>query len=494
MTKRNTSEDTSIPVSYWVLLVTMSLWLSCSSFSQTVQLVNAFPNLSVAKPLFLTHANDGTNRIAVVQQNGIIRLFRNDSTVTSATAFLNITNKLSSSDGEQGLLGLAFHPNYGANGYFYVNYTAPNPLRTVVARYSVSQNNPNRADSLSEFKILEINQPFTNHNGGMILFGTDGYLYVGMGDGGSGGDPQNNGQNLSVLLGKILRINVDAVTATTNYDIAPDNPFKGNTQGIGEEIWAWGFRNPWRFSQDPVTGQIWVGDVGQNAWEEIDLLTKGGNFGWRIMEGVHCYNPPSGCNTAGLIQPVKEYPNAGPDCSVTGGYVYRGSRRPELVGAYIYADYCSGKVWKFRYQNGQVSSDSLLIDAPFSISSFGVDQNNELYICNYSGGTIHRFSRGPLSESSDRSLNLPNTFTLKQNYPNPFNPVTRIEYSIPSRQHVRLGVHDVLGRNLVTLVDSVQEPGFKSVDFDAVNLSTGTYFYRLVAGTFVATGKMMLLR
>ena len=164
------------------------------------------------------------------------------------------------------------------------------------------------------------------------------------------------------------------------------------------------------------------------------------------------------------------------------------------MGAYIYADYCSGKVWKFRYQNGQVSSDSLLIDAPFSISSFGVDQNNELYICNYSGGTIHRFSRGPLSESSDRSLNLPNTFTLKQNYPNPFNPVTRIEYSIPSRQHVRLGVHDVLGRNLVTLVDSVQEPGFKSVDFDAVNLSTGTYFYRLVAGTFVATGKMMLLR
>ena len=193
------------------LRITLFLLLNLSlSYSQTVQLVNAFPNLTFTKPLFLTHSNDGTNRIFVVQQNGLIRVFANDSAVNSYSTFLDISDKISSSSGEEGLLGLAFHPHYPSNGYFYVNYTAPNPRRTVVARYSVIPGNPNRADSLSELKLLEINQPFSNHNGGMLMFGSDGYLYIGMGDGGSGGDPYNNGQNLDVLLGKIPRINVDS--------------------------------------------------------------------------------------------------------------------------------------------------------------------------------------------------------------------------------------------------------------------------------------------
>ncbi len=476
------------------LALLVSLSFSLASYAQGVRLVNAFPNLTFTQPLFLTHSNDGPNRIFVVQQNGIIRVFPNDSTVTSSTVFLNIANKVSSCGGEEGLLGLAFHPQYASNRYFYVNYTAPNPRRTVVGRYSVGPGNPNRADSLSEFKIIEINQPFSNHNGGMLLFGLDGYHNIGMGDGGSAGDPQNNAQNLSSLLGKMLRINVDTTTASTSYGIPPDNPFKGNAQGYREEIWAWGLRNPWRFSQDPITGQMWAGDVGQNAWEEIDLISGRKNYGWRTMEGAHCYNPPAGCNQDGLTLPVKEYANAGQDCSVTGGYVYRGTSRPELVGAYIYADYCSGKIWMFRYQDGTVTSDTLLIDAPFTISSFGEDQNNELYICNYSGGNIQRFASNPQTNVKDGDSQNPETFRLEQNYPNPFNSTTRIFFSLPRAQHVRLEVLDYLGREVVTLIHGMEERGPKLVDFDGANLSSGVYFYRLVAGPVVETRRMVLIR
>jgi glucose/arabinose dehydrogenase len=376
-----------------LLKIILSLSVSAIAYSQPVQLVNAFPNLRFTKPLFITHSNDETDRIFVVQQDGLIRVFANDSAISSYSTFLDVSDKISSSSGEQGLLGLAFHPDFRENGYFFVDYTAPNPRRTVVARYSVMTGNSNKADSLSELKLLEIDQPFSNHNGGMLMFGKDGYLYIGMGDGGSGGDPYGNAQNLGVLLGKILRINVDSAAATTNYAIPPDNPFKGNTQGYREEIYAWGMRNPWRFSQDPVTGQTWVGDVGQDDWEEVDVLQKGLNYGWRTMEGTHCYNPRTGCDETGLTLPIKDYPHASGDCSITGGYVYRGKNRPDLVGAYIYGDYCTGRIWMLRYQDGQVTTDSLLIQAPFEISSFGVDQENELYVCNYSGGTIHRFAR-----------------------------------------------------------------------------------------------------
>jgi glucose/arabinose dehydrogenase len=334
------------------LHIVLLILLTCCTGNlraQPAQLVNAFPALTFSQPVFLTHSGDSTDRIWVVQQDGIIAVFPNDSTAASTSTFLDISEKLSSPAGEEGLLGLAFHPRYAANGYFYVNYTAPNPLRTVIARYSVLPNDPNKADSLSEVVILEIAQPYGNHNGGMIMFGADGCLYIATGDGGSGGDPHDNGQNKAALLGKILRINVDTTTATTLYGIPPDNPFAGNTEGFKEEIWAWGFRNPWRFSEDRITGRIWVGDVGQNAWEEIDLLERGGNYGWRCYEGPAPYDT-SGCGpVAGYLFPVKAYPNGGPDCAVTGGYVYRGWRRPDLVGRYIYGDYCSGKIWTFNY-------------------------------------------------------------------------------------------------------------------------------------------------
>ena len=359
-----------------------------------VQLTNAFPALTFTRPIFLTHAGDGTNRVFVAQQDGYIRVFSNDSAVGSYTTYLDINDKLSSTGGEEGLLGLAFHPDYATNGFFYINYTAPSPLRTVVARYKVMGGNPNKADSLSEQIIIEINQPYSNHNGGMILFGQDGYLYIGMGDGGSGGDPQNYAQNLQSLLGKMLRLDIDT---TMGYRIPPTNPFYGNPNAGREELFAWGLRNPWRFSEDTTSGLMLVGDVGQVQWEEIDDIQNGLNYGWRCYEGNAPYNT-SGCGpVTEYTFPIKVYPHSGGDCSVTGGYIYRGYRRPEFEGAYIYGDYCTGKIWLLRYEGGQVTEDSLLINAPFSVSSFGVDGDGELYICNYNGN-IQRFVGAPLNE------------------------------------------------------------------------------------------------
>ncbi len=377
-------------------VVMMSL-IAAAAGVHAQQLVNAYPNLAFTKPIFLTDCGDGTDRIFVVQQNGIIRVFPNDSTATTTDVFLNILGKLSSSSGEQGLLGLAFHPSYDQNGYFFVNYTAPSPLRTVVARYRVSANNSNKADSLNEFKIIEILQPFTNHNGGMLAFGPDGYLYIGMGDGGSGGDPQNNAQNRTKLLGKILRIDVNDTTATTHYVVPPDNPYADDISGLKKEIWAYGFRNPWRYSFDSVTGRLWAGDVGQDLVEEIDIVGKGKNYGWRIMEGTRCYNPPNGCDTTGLTLPVKEYLHP-VGSAVIGGYVYRGYRRPDLMGAYIYGDEITGRIWMLRYENGQLIADSLLLQLPNIITSFGVDQYQELYIATYSTSlstSIYRFAGTP---------------------------------------------------------------------------------------------------
>lgn len=376
-----------------VSVLCVLLLLAGEVFAQPFTLVNAFSNLTFTRPVLVTHAGDGTNRVFVVQQNGLIRMFQNDSTVSTASTFLNLTNKITSVGNEQGLLGLAFHPNFRENGYLYVNYTATGTGRTVVARYNLLPGNPSKADSLSEVKLLEVYQPFTNHNAGMILFGNDGHLYITLGDGGSGGDPGNRAQNVDSLLGKILRINVDSSATGTNYVVPPDNPFVGIPGR--DEIFATGFRNPWRISVDPVSGQIWVGDVGQGAWEEIDLLEKGKNYGWRCYEGNATYNT-TGCGSmSNYTFPVKVYANSSPDIAVTGGYIYRGHRRPDLAGAYVYADYGSGKIWRLRYNGGVVSDEALLIDAPFSLSSFGTDELGELYMCNLGGGTIHRFAGGP---------------------------------------------------------------------------------------------------
>ncbi len=673
----------------WVLLM-----LSAHSiFGQGYTPIPAFPSLSFSSPVLLTHSPDGTNRIFVVEQGGLIKVFPNDSAVTSSSVsiFLNVANRLGSSTGEQGLLGMAFHPDYANNGFFYLNYSAGSPRRTVIARFSVTPGQPNKADSLSWMSILEINQDFSNHNGGNILFGPDGYLYIGMGDGGSGNDPNNRAQDSTQLLGKMLRIDVDNTVPPATYSIPSDNPFVAFGPNVRKEIWALGMRNPWRWSFDAVSGELWVGDVGQNNWEEIDLIEGGKNYGWRLMEGFQCNPIYPGCDTTGLTLPIKDYSHS-LGFSVTGGYVYRGYRRSELTGAYIYADYGSGRIWKLRYVNGMITEDSLLYDAPYSISSFGEDQDHELYIVRYSGSpSIYRFA-GPaiipnpttvlmapnggevweygtsrnilwysvnvdtvnlsyrISDSnpwvpiaggivassgtyswtipalnttdarvriatSDSSVSdisnnvftlatasiavssdsidfgtvslqmsgydtvvvtntgtavlnitgamidssgfsvlqptlsvppgqsrdlivlfspleernyaarlrltsnapssptiiylsgnglgglavderggLPERFGLFQNYPNPFNPATNIQYAVSTTQHVTLRVYDMLGREVATLVNGMQEPGYKTVQFHSSKLSSGVYYYKMTAGAFTETKRMLLVR
>jgi hypothetical protein len=328
----------------------------------------------------------------------------------------------------------------------------------------------------------------------MILFGTDGYLYVGTGDGGNGGDPQNYAQNLQSLLGKILRLNVDTVSQKGNYSIPPTNPFYGDSAAGKEEIFAWGLRNPWRFSQDLPTGYIIAGDVGQGSWEEIDLVENGKNYGWRCYEGDANYNI-SGCgDRSSYTFPLKIYPNPNSGCSVTGGYIYRGSSRPDLTGDYIYGDFCNGNIRKFHYDGGAITEDTLIYDANFAISSFGIDQYNELYICDFTGGTIRRFARSPLSGIGEIRMNIPESPSLRQNFPNPFNPTTKVSFVISHSSFVTLKVYDVLGREVATLVNGKKEAGRHEVEFDGSNLQSGVYFYRLQAEQYSSTKKFILLK
>ena len=339
----------------------------------------AFPNLSFREMLAMAYPDDGTDRLFLALKPGRIVVFPNDQSVDSAATFLDITGRVSDRGSEEGLLGLTFDPEYSRNGYLYVYYSAAQPRRVVVSRFSVSSDSAGAADPSSERVILEIPQPFANHNGGPVKFGPDGFLYIGLGDGGGGGDRGGNGQNTSTLLSTILRIHVRSMDSQGAYTVPADNPFVGLGGGAREEIWAYGLRNPWRFTFDRETGDLWLADVGQNRFEEVDLIRRGLNYGWNVMEGTHCFAPSSGCDRTGLQLPIIEYGHR-EGCSVTGGYVYRGSRLPMLSGAYVYGDFCSGKIWGLRYDGTEVSEHLELADTGLNISSFGEDQSGELYI------------------------------------------------------------------------------------------------------------------
>ena len=334
------------------------------------------------QPLFAAHAGDGSGRLFVVQQTGAVRIVEGDR--VQAEPFLDLSERVVVGS-EQGLLGLAFHPSYEDNGRLFVNYTDLDG-DTVVAEYAAAGD---RADPSSERVLLSIDQPFSNHNGGALAFGPDSHLYIATGDGGSGGDPMGNGQSLDTLLGKLLRIDIDAPTGDLPYGVPDDNPFVGRA-GARPEIWAYGLRNPWRFSFDPATGDLWIGDVGQSEHEEIDHSGggRGGNFGWNVMEGNACYEPPSGCDRSEFELPVAQYSHD-LGCSVTGGHVYRGRAQRALRGVYLFSDYCSGTIWGLdaaRPGAGVVR----LLESGRAVSSFGVDEAGELYLTDLGSGTLLR--------------------------------------------------------------------------------------------------------
>jgi len=352
----------------------------------------AFPNLTFARPVDLQAPADGTNRIFVVEQAGRIRGFLNRPDERTTFTFLDIQDRVRSVGNEEGLLGLAFHPKFKDNGFFFVDFTADSPRRTVIARYRVDAETPNRADPNSEVVILEIPQPFSNHNGGQIAFGPDGFLYIALGDGGSGGDPRGNGQDTRSLLGALLRIDPDRPDGGREYGIPSDNPFAGGNcpqAGCREEIFAYGLRNPWRFSFDAPTGRLWLADVGQNAWEEVDVVERGNNYGWNRMEGNHCFSPMSGCDVTGLTPPVWEYDHS-VGHSITGGYVYRGSIAPELVGRYVFSDFTTGRIFTLEY-DGVQATNAELMDTDLNIASFEMGPDGELLICAFDG-RIYAFS------------------------------------------------------------------------------------------------------
>jgi glucose/arabinose dehydrogenase len=361
----------------------------------TITTQAVFANLSFTRPVALMQAPGDSTRWFVVEKGGVVRVFANDQNVASASVFLDISNLVNAS-GEGGLLGLAFHPNFPVTPEAFVSYTrSGTPLVSYVSRF-FSADSGQTLNAATEEVIITVDQPATNHNGGNVAFGPDGFLYVGFGDGGGSGDPNGNGQDTRTLMGAIVRLDVEGGSP---YGIPAGNPFEANAVCIGgtgvddcPEIYAWGLRNPWRFSFDTVTSKLWVGDVGQSDWEEIDVITAGGNYGWNVREGAHCFNPSSGCANT-FIEPVSEYDH-GLGGSVTGGLVYRGTAIPELAGWYLFGDFTSGRLFGIREDSAVGIEPEVLNETGLQIVSFGQDANGEIYVLNFIGN-IHQIVDAP---------------------------------------------------------------------------------------------------
>lgn len=422
------------------------VFFSTFSFSQeiSIQLVAGGFN----SPIGLKNAGD--SRLFVVERRGIIKIINSDWTV-NPTPFLNIDPVVTNNGNEQGLLGLAFHPDYAANGYFYVNYI-DNAGNTVVARYSRNTNNPDIADANSGLDVLYIQQPFSNHNGGDMAFGADGYLYIALGDGGSGGDPGNRSQNMQTLLGKMLRIDVDNTNGDNNYAIPADNPYVGSTTEL-EEIWASGLRNPWRFSFDRETNDIWIADVGQDTYEEINkasLTDAGLNYGWRCYEANQPFNT-AGCPPANTLKfPVAFYTHSSSGnfkCSITGGYRYRGTEYPNLYGLYFFADICSNEIGTLE-ENG--NDWNMTFTQPFPSngwSSFGEDNNGELYITGLNSGAVYKIIDGSLISVED------NTLAAIKLYPNPVEGELTLDFGPEYATISSVTIYTLQGQEIQTFTN-----------------------------------------
>uniref|UniRef100_UPI004049F080 PQQ-dependent sugar dehydrogenase n=1 Tax=Gelidibacter sp. TaxID=2018083 RepID=UPI004049F080 len=418
------------------------LLFSVFTFAQDIEIESFATGFS--SPIGIENAGD--SRLFIVERRGIIKIV-NDEGDTNAIAYLNIDGRVTNNGGEQGLLGLAFHPNYATNGYFYVNYIN-NSGDTVVSRFSRDATNPDIGDSNSELILLTIDQPFSNHNGGDLAFGVDGYLYIALGDGGSANDPGNRAQNLTTLLGKMLRIDVDNTSNGNNYAIPADNPFFGSTTNQ-QEIWAYGLRNPWRFSFDSATNDLWIADVGQNEIEEINRVnfeSAGVNYGWRCYEGNDAFNL-SGCPAMNTLTfPVATYTHSSSGnfkCSITGGYRYRGTAQPNLQGLYFFADYCSNEIGILE-EDG--ANWNMTFTEPFSGNNwvaFGEDIDGELYIAGVSSGTIYRIVDANLSvdESSLSSIKM---------YPNPTDDLLTLNFGPAFSRIASLTIYNIQGQKIQT--------------------------------------------
>ncbi|WP_336960010.1 PQQ-dependent sugar dehydrogenase [Chryseobacterium contaminans] len=453
------------------LLFTLSIFSSLIVNAQSINLVEFATGLT--SPVEITNAND--SRLFVVQQNGIIKIIQPNGTI-NPTQFLNISSKIIF-NGERGLLGLAFHPQYSTNGYFFVYYnnTAGN---IVVARYSVNPTNPDVADPNSEKILLNIPKPFANHNGGSIHFAPDGKLWIVTGDGGSGGDPNNNAQNKNSLLGKMLRIDVDA---TGPYNIPSDNPFAGTAVDGADEIWAYGLRNAWKFSFDLTTGSAMIADVGQGAIEEINKMpiTQAGiNYGWRCYEGNTAYNT-AGCPAQSTMTfPIAVYDHSGGKCSITGGYVYRGSQYPSLQGKYFFADYCSNQIGILNTDN------SIIWTSAYSgngFSSFGQDSQKELYVAGVESGKIFKITTGTLSTQE-------NGFSEAiKVYPNPASK--QIFISGIKGKKTTAEIISAEGRKVLETGNIANEKGI-----DISGLTPGVYFINLKSGDYKSYSQKIVIK
>jgi glucose/arabinose dehydrogenase len=401
----------------FVILLLLAAVAACPAQDlPKIELQPAFPQLKIDRPVWLSEAPDGSGRIFIVYQAGRIMIVKKGSDGSDAKEFFNIENRHPYFQNEDGLMSIAFHPGFKTNGLFYVYYNQENPAdqdskplnfpyRSVISEFKVSANDPDKADMGSERILFQVPQPFWNHKGGELAFGPDGYLYLGLGDGGLGGDPFGSGQSTTTLLAKMLRIDVNSRgtdgrgrrSHELQYGIPSDNPFVHDGNGVRQEIFAYGLRNPWRYSFDRQTGDLWVGDVGQDLWEEVDIVTNGGDYGWSVREGTHPYKPgPAGAQYAG---PVIEYPHRSnmqseamfPDHSiglcVIGGYVYRGNKYPALDGVYIYGDASLGTIWGLRYDRDahKVTAHGTLLNQKKNINSFGEDADGELYVLTIDG-------------------------------------------------------------------------------------------------------------
>ncbi len=372
-----------------------------SPIEPSIELERAFPEQKFDTPLFMTDAGDGSGRLFVIEKRGTVLFFDSKNPEKPSQVFLDISEKVSLRGNEEGLLGIAFHPKYKENGFFYLHYSSSVENKTgILARFQVSAENPSKANPDSEMVLLTQAQPWRNHNGGMVEFGPDGFLYLALGDGGAGGDPKNSGQDTSTWLGAILRIDVDTPSDDRPYGIPADNPFaKPSTEGndgAKPEIFAYGLRNVWRFSFDRKTGELWAGDVGQGKWEEVDIVKNGGNYGWNVFEGFDKFSKKNELAGGPHIEPVAVYPRS-EGISITGGYVYRGKRYPALQGSYFYGDYATGNIWRLQKDaQEQWQAPIALKKSGHAIASFAEDAEGELYVLSYENGGIYRIQ--PKSE------------------------------------------------------------------------------------------------